>query len=154
LKIGFVGYTTATTPQTTTAANVDNLSFKDAGKPEEATFIQNEIDACRSDAQHPDAVVLLAHEGGEYDATHNFVGDIVNVVHNLSGLDMVMSAHTHQTYNVKLPDKNNKQIPVAQGGFYGRSFLSTRFYINKTKPAGQKLDHISINIPVVNLNLR
>jgi 2',3'-cyclic-nucleotide 2'-phosphodiesterase (5'-nucleotidase family) len=115
--------------------------------------VQTAIDACRNDQQHPDAVVLLAHEGGEYDAEHNFIGDIINVVHNLSGLDMVMSAHTHQDYSLKLPDKNNKAIPVAQGGFYGRSFLSSRFYIDRTKPAGSKLDHISINAPTVDLNL-
>lgn len=126
VKVAFVGYTTAETATLTVKSNVTHLLFADASKQDGAKILQDHIDNIRNN-NLADVVVLLTHEGGSFNKdTQQLNGNIIPIMKNLSGVDAVLSGHSHQKYNTKIKDKDNKDIQIVQGGKYGTGIQSLR----------------------------
>jgi 2',3'-cyclic-nucleotide 2'-phosphodiesterase (5'-nucleotidase family) len=90
-RVALVGYTTVTTPSSTRPSIVAGLRF-DSGPAR----LDAAIAAARR--EHPDFVIVLAHEGAFCDrsGTANCRGEVVdlaNALHNRP--DLIVSGHTH-----------------------------------------------------------
>lgn len=119
LKIGFVG---AVAPDTFTKSTIKDI-LNEAGEPmydfladetgeRLSAGLQKAIDEARQAGA--DYVILVSHLGNNDSITAQFRCDWI--VGKLSGLDMVIDAHSHETYNRTVADKENRQIPIAQTG--------------------------------------
>ena len=119
LKIGFVG---AVAPDTFTKSTIKDI-LNEAGEPmydfladetgeRLSAGLQKAIDEARQAGA--DYVILVSHLGNNDSITAQFRCDWI--VGKLTGLDMVIDAHSHETYNRTVADKENRQIPIAQTG--------------------------------------
>ena len=119
LKIGFVA---AVTPATFTQTSIRNI-VNEVGEPmydfladttgdRLCAALQKSIDEVR--ASGADYVILMAHLGMDKDAPSIYSSNAV--VGKLTGLDMVIDAHTHEIYNTQIPDREGRMIPIAQAG--------------------------------------
>ena len=119
LKIGFVG---AVSPDTFTKSIIKDI-LNEAGEPmydfladetgeRLGAGLQKSIDEARQAGA--DYVILVSHLGNNDSITAQFRCDWI--VGKLTGLDMVIDAHSHETYNRTVTDKDNRQIPIAQTG--------------------------------------
>jgi 2',3'-cyclic-nucleotide 2'-phosphodiesterase (5'-nucleotidase family) len=59
-------------------------------------------------------VILAAHLGG--GTANTWVYSSNAIVGMLTGVDVVIDAHSHEVYNLSIPDKDGKMIPIAQTG--------------------------------------
>lgn len=152
VKVAFVGYTTAETATLTVKSNVTHLLFADASKPEGAKILQDHIDNIKNN-NLADVVVLLTHEGGSFNnQTQQLNGNIIPIMKNLSGVDAILSGHSHQKYNTKIKDKDNKDIQVVQGGKYGTGIQSLR--IDYTSSNGNiTIDKLTTSVVDVNTDI-
>lgn len=144
IKVGFVGYTTPETKETSSKINLEGLKFYDGTKQDGQQIVQDAIDSCRKDA---DVVILLAHEGATKLSTGEIDHDsfIFKLINNLSGIDACLSAHTHLSYVENALDKNNKNVLVGQAGKYGDELLQTKIYHEKNQ--------YSIQMNIINNNI-
>ena len=119
LKIGFVG---AVAPDTFTKSTIKDI-LNEVGEPmydfladetgeRLCAGLQKAIDETRQAGA--DYVILVSHLGNSDDITERFRTDVV--VGKLSGLDLVIDGHSHQTYNRTVTDAENRQVPIAQTG--------------------------------------
>jgi len=125
VTIAFIGADTITTPNLTTPANVENLTFLD-----EADSINRYIPEIQQQGVH--AIVVLLHEGGnqtpyegptQVNATMQNDGRVVGIVSRLDpAVDVVLSAHTHEFTNAFLPDSAGKPVLVTQAYMYSRGY--------------------------------
>lgn len=117
-RVAFVGMTLESTPSIVTPAGIAGLSFKD-----EADTVNQLVGQLKR--RGINAVVVLVHEGGSVSGSINgctgVSGPIVDIVKRLDdAVDMVISGHTHQTYNCTLPNSKGRAIPVTSAGSTGR----------------------------------
>jgi 5'-nucleotidase len=120
-KIAFIGLTLEGTPLIVTPAGVAGLEFT----PEVMTV--NRFVKQLRDENGVRSVVVLIHEGGQQNAPFsggfmdsnkcdNFTGAIKPIVEALDpGVDLVISAHTHQPYVCKF-----NGIPTTSASSFGR----------------------------------
>jgi 5'-nucleotidase len=120
-KIAFIGLTLEGTPLIVTPAGVAGLEFT----PEVMT-VNRFVKQLRED-EGVRSVVVLIHEGGQQNAPFaggfmninrcdNFTGAIKPIVEALDpGVDLVVSAHTHQPYMC-----NFNGIPTTSASSFGR----------------------------------
>ena len=119
LKIGFVG---AVAPDTFTKSIIKDI-LNEVGEPmydfladetgeRLCAGLQKAIDEVRQSGA--DYVILVSHLGNNDSITAQFRTD--PIVGKLTGLDMVIDGHSHETYNRTVTDGENKQIPIAQTG--------------------------------------
>ena len=127
-RIGFIGMTLEDTPSVVTAAGVAGLKF---------------LDEVRTANQYAkllrvagvEAIVVLVHEGGtpasqvyDYNCDANgpgsgLTGPIVDIAKGLDpSIDLVVSAHTHQSYVCTIPDPAGKPRLVTQASAFGKLF--------------------------------
>ena len=59
-------------------------------------------------------MILAAHLGG--GTANTWVYSSNAIVGMLTGVDVVIDAHSHEVYNLSIPDKDGKMIPIAQTG--------------------------------------
>ena len=118
-KIGLIGAVTPEVFAKTTLHDAVNESgepmydfFYDDNEDELCEALQNCIDEVR--AQGADYVILLSHLGNDETVLPQFRTE--TVLAGLSGLDAVFDGHSHETFNMKLPDKDGKEIIVGQTG--------------------------------------
>ena len=119
LKIGFVGVTTPTTFTTSKIRDVvDEVGepmydfLADSTGDRLASALQKSIDDVRENGA--DIVILVAHLGNNIEATGIYSTQAI--VGKLTGVDMVIDGHTHEVYNITIPDKDGNPIPIAQTG--------------------------------------
>lgn len=74
--------------------------------------VQKNIDEVR--AKGADYVILLAHFGMEGDVLEENTSK--RLLSHLTGVDALLDGHTHQVYNKTTPDKNKKEVIIAQTG--------------------------------------
>ena len=119
LKIGFVG---AVTPDTYTRSAIKDI-VNEVGEPmydfladetgdRLAEALQKSIDEVRDNGA--DYVILVAHLGSSASNTAIYSSNAI--VGKLTGLDVVIDGHSHETYETSIPDKDGKPVPIAQTG--------------------------------------
>ena len=74
--------------------------------------VQKNIDEVR--AKGADYVILLAHFGMEGDVLEENTSK--RLLSHLTGVDALLDGHTHQVYSKTTPDKNKKEVIIAQTG--------------------------------------
>ncbi len=121
-RIAFVGMTLEGTPSIVTPAGIAGLEFRDEADTVNALASQLKRGGV-------DAVVVLLHEGGyapgSINGCNGVSGPIVDIVSRLDDVvDLVVSGHTHQAYNCKLPNSRGREITVTSAGSYGRLLTS------------------------------
>lgn len=115
VTVGFIGLTFQATAKSTSGAT--GLTFLD-----EVTVINDKAATLKNAGV--DAVVVLLHQGGQTSATHindtscpHMKGPLQPIVEKLKGVDVVISAHTHQEYICQDAATN---ILYTSAGYYGR----------------------------------
>src|SRR5262249_15318030 len=129
-RIAFIGVGLKDTPTIVNRAGIAGLTFTD-----EAESINATVARLRAERVH--AIVVLIHQGGAQSAApaaadiNNCRGDLDNaegmptpikeIVARLDdAVDLVISGHTHQAYNCRLPNASGRRIPVTSANAFGR----------------------------------
>ena len=133
VKVAFIGMTLKATPTVVTPTGVAGLEFRD-----EATTVNALVPELR--AQGIESIVVLVHQGGVQTGT---LGDINGCAGDLAGsdiaaivkqldnaVDLVVSGHSHQVYNCKLPNVTGRTIPVTSAASQGRVLSDIDLTIN------------------------
>ena len=133
VKMAFIGMTLKATPSIVTPTGVAGLEFRD-----EAATVNALIPELR--AQGIESIVVLVHQGGSQTGT---LGDINGCAGDLAGsaiaaivnqldnaVDLVVSGHSHQVYNCKLPNAAGRTIPVTSAASQGRVLSDIELTIN------------------------
>ncbi|WP_344137879.1 bifunctional metallophosphatase/5'-nucleotidase [Luedemannella flava] len=126
--IGFIGMTLEDTPSVVTAAGVAGLKFLD-----EVRTANGYAKLLR--LAGVEAIVVLVHEGGtpasqvyNYNCDANgpgsgLTGPIVDIAKGLDpSIDLVVSAHTHQSYVCTIPDPAGNPRLVTQASSFGKLY--------------------------------
>ena len=131
--MGFIGLTLEGTNLIVSPAGIQDVNFLD-----EATTINAATADLRS--QGVKTIVVLIHEGGAQsvglnpgtiDTCTGMSGAIVDIVSNLDArVDMVVSGHTHNAYNCRLPNSEGALIPVSSSSSFGRLVTDIDLKIN------------------------
>ena len=133
VKVAFIGMTLKATPTVVTPTGVAGLEFRD-----EAATVNALVPELR--AQGIESIVVLVHQGGSQTGT---LGDINGCAGDLAGsdiaaivkqldnaVDLVVSGHSHQVYNCKLPNATGRTIPVTSAASQGRVLSDIDLTIN------------------------
>ena len=166
LNVGLVGYTSVDINKSSGGVLGDYEAI-DAGDNTSPVYLsgetttgdkvlQNAINACWNNTdenilngEKPDTVLLLAHAGAYKDDKGNpdpenpeysKDSEIFKVVHNIKGVDGVLSSHSHKSYLLKVSDKDNKKIPVGQADWHCESLLQTKIHYDKKNKKNIKVD--------------
>ncbi|MFV8817167.1 bifunctional metallophosphatase/5'-nucleotidase [Haliea sp. E17] len=121
VKVGFIGMTLEGTADIVAAAGIQGWDFVD-----EAETANNLVPLLK--AQGVEAIVVLLHEGGNqqpspgnYNACEDFVGPVAAINAALDPeIDLMITGHTHQPYNCRLPDAAGNDRIVTSAYQYGR----------------------------------
>ncbi|MEI6509540.1 MAG: 5'-nucleotidase C-terminal domain-containing protein [bacterium] len=92
LKVGFIGMIGTDAPTKIMPGNVDNLDFKDPAP------IINQI-AASLRAQGVNMIVVLAHMGGQQDASGVITGQIADLANALVGINYIAAGDMHNKLN-------------------------------------------------------
>ncbi|RCX10338.1 2',3'-cyclic-nucleotide 2'-phosphodiesterase/3'-nucleotidase [Anaerobacterium chartisolvens] len=115
VKIAFIGLAHPDTPSLTKAEYVSEIEFRDP-----AQSAQEWIDYLRQGKApegKPDVIIALTHLDCEQDAqTGEITGIAAELCKKVSGLDGVISAHSHMTVSGKV-----NGVPVVQAYYNGRT---------------------------------
>jgi len=127
-KIAFIGLATTTTPTVTKAENVQGLKFEDAAVA--ATEWVEFLEAGKADEGTPDLIIAVTHLPSKQDKygsdpTLPVVGDEINAVANVDGIDGIISGHSHKTVAGYI-----NEVPVVQAYKYGRAMAKISFEFN------------------------
>lgn len=143
LKVAFIGMTLKSTPTIVTPTGVAGLTFNDEVQTVNALIPELK-------AKGVESIVVLIHQGGFQGSTGpNYINDcslasngtadaaalepLRSIVKGLDdAVDLVVSGHTHTGYTCQLPNKVGRNIPVTQGGNYGRVVTSIDLSIDTT----------------------
>ena len=118
-KIAFIGLTT---PETLTKSYLLTLVDEQgnlmhdflSGNNNQDLYdkVQKNIDEVRS--KGADYVILLAHFGMEGDVLEENTS--IRLLSHLTGVNALLDGHTHKVYSTTTPDKNGKEVIIAQTG--------------------------------------
>jgi uncharacterized repeat protein (TIGR02543 family) len=139
IKVGFVGVATQETPSIVSAKCVEPYNFLNP-----VAAAQPYINQLRTPVGQTapngkpglgcQVVIALTHLGS-YDSSAtgaltgaklNGVDELINFANNTTGLDAIISGHSHQNVNAYASNANGKQIPVIQAYYNGRSIDKLR----------------------------
>ena len=119
-KIGFIG---VTTPQTLSKTYLNSLldsegkkiyDFLTDNKSQELyDRIQKEIDRLKNE-EKVNYIIILGHLGILGDALEEYTS--AGVIKNIQYVDAFIDGHSHKVYSQYSPDKNSKNVVVAQTG--------------------------------------
>lgn len=159
-RMALIGVVTQTTPTIVSPTGVETVDFLD-----EAETI-NSYAAELTDPAFPGgpvAIAVLIHEGGtavgpnagDFNACDNLEGLVVDINAGLAtgDVDLIVSAHTHQAYNCRLP-RTGEPVGagtrlVTQGGFYGKLVSDVRLQISPTTGEIDPETMVAVNVPVL-----
>ncbi|HSK67429.1 MAG TPA: bifunctional metallophosphatase/5'-nucleotidase [Anaerolineales bacterium] len=138
-KVAFIGMTLEGTPLIVTPSGIADLNFLD-----EADTVNALIPELK--AKGVETIVVVVHEGGvqaapaPYNGCVGLSGAIVNIVERLDPeVDVIVSGHTHQTYNCVT---ENGQILTSAFSF-GR--LVTKIDLTIDRATGEVVSMVSEN---------
>jgi 5'-nucleotidase len=132
VPVAFIGATTISTPGLQNPADVEGLTFLD-----EADSINRYIPEIHNQGVH--AIVVLLHEGGTqtpYDGptrvNETVTGRVTQIIPRLDpGVDVVVSAHTHEFTNAYLNNAAGKPVLVTQADMWSRAYADIDIIIDK-----------------------
>ena len=133
IPVAFIGATTILTPSLQNPANVKGLTFLD-----EADTINSYIPEIHKQGVY--AIIVLLHEGGNqspyYSPTRlneTVTGRVTQIIPRLDpGVDVVMSAHTHEFTNAFLNNNAGKPVLVTQADMWSRAYADIDLTIDRT----------------------
>ncbi|HET6342512.1 MAG TPA: 5'-nucleotidase C-terminal domain-containing protein, partial [Gemmatimonadota bacterium] len=103
LRVGVIGATTRSTPETTLPANVEPYEFRDIAD------VVNEL-APRLKAEGADLIVVVVHAGAIANRDEGYVGEIVDAARRITApVDLIVSGHTHSEVRAE-----ENGIPIVQ----------------------------------------
>lgn len=132
VRVGFIGAVVRSTPSLVTPSGVKGLRFLD-----EADSINAE--ARRLLKRGVQALVVVIHEGGKQDAYEGWTKDdagevrgaIARIVERLvPEIDLVVSGHTHQFTNARMPREAGGPVLVTQAWAAGTAFSEAELVID------------------------
>jgi len=89
LRIGVIGASTVSTPETTLPANVEPYEFRDIAD------VANDL-APRLKAEGADLIILVVHAGAIATRQEGYVGEVVDAARRITApVDLIVSGHTH-----------------------------------------------------------
>lgn len=124
VTVGFIGAITEDMPGLVSPDSIASLEFGDI--PTAVNRVSEQLSDGSAANGEADVLVLLVHEGAagpsiEASTGDSPFGDIVNGV--LGNVDVVVSAHTHQAYDLEIPVPGSDQpMIVLQAGQYGENY--------------------------------
>ena len=132
VKVAFIGMTLEATDSLVAAAGIEGWEFLD-----EAETANNLVPVLKD--QGVEAIVVLLHEGGnqvpspgDYNACDNFEGPVAAINAALDPeIDAMITGHTHQPYNCRLPDAAGNPRIVTSSYQYGRVVTEVNLVLNK-----------------------
>ncbi len=132
VKIGFIGMTLEATDTIVAAAGIEGWDFLD-----EAETANNLVPLLTGEGV--EAIVVLLHEGGnqvpspgDYNACENFTGPVAAINAALDPeIDVMITGHTHQPYNCRLPDAAGYDRIVTSAYQYGRVVTEVSLVIDR-----------------------
>lgn len=136
-KVGFIGVTLKDTPSVVTPAGVAGLTFSD-----EADAANAEVARIQSSDSSVKTFVLQIHQGGAQGAGGSFNdcsafegqsgnAAILDVTRRLGpAIPVVLSAHSHQTYNCAVDAGANGPKLLTSAGFNGRFITGVDMVLN------------------------
>jgi 5'-nucleotidase len=154
VKIGFIGMTLEGTDAIVAAAGIQGWDFLD-----EAETANNLVPVLMDKGVK--AIVILLHEGGnqvpspgDYNACENLEGPIAAINAALDPeIDVMITGHTHQPYNCRLPDAAGNDRIVTSAYQYGRVVSEVSLVLDRrTKDVDRALS-TAYNHAVVRENL-
>ncbi len=123
-RVAFIGMTLQATPSIVTPSGVAGLEFR--AEADTANALIKKLKK-----RHVESIVVLIHEGGvpvsgtSINGCSGIAGPIVDIVGRLDdAVDLVVSGHTHQAYNCRLPNSAGRDIPVTSAGSFSRLMTS------------------------------
>ena len=118
-KIAFIGVATTQTLSKTFLLTIKDEDgtlmydfLSDNHSQDLADRVQQHIDEVK--AQGADYVIILGHLGIEGDAEEENTS--AGLLRRVSGVDALIDGHSHKVYSKTTPDKNNKDVILAQTG--------------------------------------
>ncbi|GAA3607081.1 bifunctional metallophosphatase/5'-nucleotidase [Kineosporia mesophila] len=137
IKVGFIGMTLEGTTELVAPAGVKDVQFNDE-------VVSANLAAKDLRKKGVEAIVVLLHEGGipptgatyDYDCNSGSAagisGPIVNIAKTLdSSIDLVVTGHTHNSYNCNIPDPKGNPRLVTSDLSYGRTVTETDLKLSK-----------------------
>ncbi|MFA4877139.1 MAG: bifunctional metallophosphatase/5'-nucleotidase [Methanoregula sp.] len=132
VPVAFIGATTISTPGLQNPSDVEGLTFLD-----EADTINRYIPEIHRQGVH--SIVVLLHEGGNqtpYDGptrvNETVTGRVTQIIPRLDpGVDVVLSAHTHEFTNAYLNNNAGKPVLVTQADMWSRAYADIDLIIDK-----------------------
>ena len=118
-KIAFIGITTPLTLTKTSLINIvddDNKPIYDFLTEGYGTELYSEVQKNINKVRQEGAnyVILLAHLGKDIDGIYGYSS--LGLMEHLENVDAILDGHSHQVYSITNPDKNKKNIILAQTG--------------------------------------
>ncbi|MCY6960013.1 5'-nucleotidase C-terminal domain-containing protein [Clostridium brassicae] len=125
VKVGFIGITTPATAWQTKVENIKDVIFKD---PIECAKVWNQkLRSGELPEGKADVVIALTHLGSiQNSETKNITGEAADLCKANTGIDAIISAHTHMEVCGKV---NN--IPVIQSYYNGRDLGRLKILLDK-----------------------
>lgn len=119
-RVGFIGVTTMETPEIVMPKAVEPFRFLD---------ISETVNRYAAELQDRgvEAIVVLAHAGGDQLGPDEAVGEVFSETEQMSdAVDVVVAGHTHNKLNSRVGDKL-----VVEAGKYGTAFSSVDLKIDR-----------------------
>lgn len=123
VRMAFIGMTLQATPGIVSPSGVAGLNFLD-----EADTVNALVADLRR--ENVESIVVLVHQGGYQTGTLADINGcegglagsaIAGIVRRLDdAVDLVVSGHTHNAYNCRLPNAAGRAIPVSSASAFGR----------------------------------
>jgi 5'-nucleotidase len=151
-KVALIGVVTETTPTIVSPTGITDVSFVDEAEAVNHWTRELKKQGIRS-------VGVLVHEGGDVTGTASIptandctglTGPIVDLNDRMDkGVDFIVSAHAHETYNCLLPVRGSESRLVTQAGFYGKLVTDVRLTINpNTGDVDRRATYTASNVAV------
>jgi 5'-nucleotidase len=134
VDVALIGVVTKTTPTIVSPAGIADVEFLD-----EADAVNRWVPELRR--QGVEAIGVLIHEGGtaqgpaalDPNGCDQVTGPLLDINDRIDpAVDLIVSAHTHQAYNCRLPVAGGEPRLVTQAGFYGRLVTDIRLTLDRS----------------------
>jgi 5'-nucleotidase len=150
-KVALIGVVTKTTPTIVSPDGVADVEFT-----AEAEAVNKYVPELRR--RGVEAIGVLVHEGGQQDGPakadpngcDSLTGPILDINSRIDdAVDVIVSAHTHQAYNCRLPVPGGADRLVTSAGYYGRLVSDIRLTLDgATGDVDRAATYRATNVPV------
>lgn len=154
VPVGFIGMTLKNTPAVVSPKGIQDVAFEDEVETGRAA-------AAALNRRGVKSIVLLLHQGGvpvpadapyDYDCNAGgklgLSGDITTIAQKMDPrIDLIVSAHTHQSYVCDIADPSGRKRLVVQASSFGRAVNDTQLMIDRRTRDVIRSSVTSVNVP-------